>query len=427
MRICKKTAVLALAAVFAAAVCCCLPAGCAPPAEINPYGIMDESDYLKVVGTEVRDERGEGDPVFLRGTNAGGYLVIEQWMTAITNGDGPYCDHKRVDDAFTARFGADGAAALWAEYRRNYWTDDDFARCAEMGMTALRLPFSYMNVDFGGVYDFTVLDDFVYGAAKYGMYTILDLHGAYGSQNGKDHSGEIVEDYADVDFYRNEDKIERTCRLWSALAAHFRGNPCVAAFDLLNEPGEHAGTTGRRHWDVFDRLYDAVRAEDTDRIVIFEACWDAVNLPRPETYGWENCMYSYHQYAGTENGTSVTVQGPTYLQKIINAEQAHYGVPNYMGEFNCYDDAPSWRYALELMNGKGWHWTSWAYKTNIDSPWGIYNTAARRVDPYTDSRDAMTAKWTEIATDRGSLHVMPGGETLAEIIEEACRWEAATE
>ena len=72
----------------------------------NGWGVFTEDDYLKVDGTSVRTQKGEGDPVILRGTNAGGYLVIEQWMTALQGSSQTgYLDHKTVTDIFVERFG----------------------------------------------------------------------------------------------------------------------------------------------------------------------------------------------------------------------------------------------------------------------------------------------------------------------------------
>ena len=38
---------------------------------------------------------------------------------------------------------------------------------------------------------FDRLDWFVQNCSQRGMYVILDMHGAFGSQNGMDHSGEV--------------------------------------------------------------------------------------------------------------------------------------------------------------------------------------------------------------------------------------------
>lgn len=370
--------------------------------EEYPSLITDE-DYLEVEGTKVKKSHGKGEEVLFKGINAGGYLVIEQWMCAFKGSKATgYLDHKTVTDIRTERFGQEKTLELWDYYRTNFWTDFDFEMCKEMGMNTIRLPFSYMNVDpeynnvkkiIGQKYNFEILDDFVKRAASYGIYTILDLHGAYGSQNGQDHSGES-QSREEVDFYTNEEKMSKTTDLWVAIAKHFKDNPCVAAFDLLNEPGEKAESTGEIHWKFFDRLNDAIRTIDEDRILIFESCWDGPNLPSPKKYGWENCIYSYHNYSGKFN--SVEDNLGSYQSKLNSANKSNHGVPNYMGEFNCYAKKESRTTVLDLLNRNQWHYTSWTYKVNDLTDkykgWGVFTSKAKPIVPDEDSFEEIKEK-----------------------------------
>lgn len=397
----------------------------------------DISDYfLRVEGTNVVD--GEGNIVYLRGVNSGGLGVIEQWMNGFTQSSSEessiVCiDHLTTSKVFIERFGMDGAKELWAEYQENWFNETDFANCAAMGMNVIRFPFTYMNVDFDAVsgleyagknYDFTLLDYFVETAANYGLYTILDLHGAYGSQNGKDHSGE-VQSAGSVDFYSNQQKQDLTANLWKAIAEHFKDNPYVAGYDILNEPAETTGsgtmTTELRHWIVFDKIYDAIRSVDQNHIVIFESCWDGKNLPQPSTYGWENCMYSFHHYTGTSDYDGNTVSWNAKLDEVISQD---FGVPLYMGEFTCYNNADSWNYCLDLMAAQGWHWTSWTYKVNATSvmPWGIYNIQVSRddkINAHLDSYDTIIEKMQGLrTTEYAKPYAFSDGQTLYSIFHE---------
>ena len=42
---------------------------------------------MKVNGTQIRKQKGTGDIVYLRGTNAGGWLVQENWMNPTNASD----------------------------------------------------------------------------------------------------------------------------------------------------------------------------------------------------------------------------------------------------------------------------------------------------------------------------------------------------
>ena len=395
----------------------------------NHYGVFTKDDFLAVSGTVVKNNKGNGEIVTLRGTNAGGYGVLEGWMTGFkTRTSKGSVSHKVVSEIFYERFG-DRAVNLWQNYRNNYWDDDDFYNCAEMGMNVIRLPFTYMNVDplYHNVpkienqkYNFTVLDEFIEGAAFYGIYTILDMHGAYGSQNGQDHSGEIKDDASQVDFYTNNELINKTVDLWTAIADRYKDNPAVAGYDILNEPGEKGGATTTYHFEVYDRIYKGIRSKDQNHIVIMESCWGAKNLPHPEAYNWENVVYSFHHYTGTSN-TSDHMN--SMINRITEIENENFKVPLYMGEFTCYNSSSSWNQTLSYLNSRGWHWTSWTYKVNIESAWGIYNTHADKVDPDNDSFEEIKAKWDAVSTNSLGTTTMTfdNNSTLFAIIQKCCR------
>lgn len=104
---------------------------------------------------------------------------------------------------------------------------------------------------------FDRLDWFVQNCSQRGMYVILDMHGAFGSQNGMDHSGEINDG---KQLYYNQSNKDKTLNLWKKIAEHFKGNPAVAAYDILNEPGIKAAATYSLHWDFYNEIYNTIRS-----------------------------------------------------------------------------------------------------------------------------------------------------------------------
>ena len=168
-----------------AVVAAALGAGCTTtPRPAQPAG------YVTAVGRVLHDSAENGRPIVLRGVHAGGWLVTENWM----------CPNKvagtqtETYESFVARFGKARADELYRIYRRGWWTERDFRNFADLGLNAIRLPFGWRDLitEDGEILPegFALLDWFVDGAARAGIYTILDLHGAPGSQNGRDHSGE---------------------------------------------------------------------------------------------------------------------------------------------------------------------------------------------------------------------------------------------
>ena len=366
----------------------------------------------------------DGNAVVLRGTNFGGWLVQEGWM----------CPTKQTDTLSTdmtlySRFGKEKAEALIAAYQESWITEEDFKTVKELGLNVVRVPFTYMTVyyhlsDKGELLhpdEFTLredpferLDFALEMCKKYGLYLILDMHGAVGSQNGSDHSGDTSRTNLYAGTELGEAYREKTAELWALVAEHFAGESNVAGYDLLNEPTRASGAT---QWDYYDVLYDAVRAKDPDHMIFIEATWEPNNLPSPEDYGWENVVYEYHHYNWDYNNQS-NKSFYTYKKLLGNTHK----VPSLIGEFNAWGDSrrstgkrdqtdlEANAGVLEFYNGEGWHWTTWTYKVVVNSlfgikysNWGLYNcyigrTDAAKIDPETDSYEDILAAWSSVDT-----------------------------
>lgn len=109
--------------------------------EVKAASGFTQNDFLKCDGTSIRNNYGKGNNVYLRGTNAGGWLVQEGWMNA-TN----MRDQKTLMANLESRFGTDKMYQLLDVYESNYWTASDFDNCKNMGMSVIRVPFTYMNL-----------------------------------------------------------------------------------------------------------------------------------------------------------------------------------------------------------------------------------------------------------------------------------------
>ena len=373
---------------------------------------------LSAVGEDIVDA--DGNAVALRGTNFGGWLVQEGWM----------CPTKQTDTLSTdmtlySRFGKERAEELISAYQDSWITEEDFKTVKELGLNVVRVPFTYMNVyhhlsDEGELLhpdEFTLredpferLDFALEMCKKYGLYLILDMHGAVGSQNGSDHSGDTSRTNLYADTELGEAYREKTAELWALVAEHFAGESNVAGYDLLNEPTRASGAT---QWDYYDVLYKAVREADPDHMIFIEATWEPNNLPSPEDYGWENVVYEYHHYNWDYNDQS-NKSFYTFKKLLGNTHK----VPSLIGEFNAWGDSrrstgkrdqtdlEANAGVLEFYNGEGWHWTTWTYKvvgTLRDSNWGLFNASTllkdvTKIDPETDSYEDILAAWSSVDT-----------------------------
>lgn len=399
------------------------------------------SHFLKANGTVLKDNYGQGNPVLLKGVNAGGYMLQELWMCP-TKEIATIKDQTDIINTLVKEHGKTKMRQLIATYEKAYWTEKDFENCKNLGMNCIRLPIWYRNlVDEDGNWyadAFERIDWFVEKAGEYGMYVIIDMHGAFGSQNGSDTSGvegnrsydkdskeamiakkEATKFFFDAEAKKNQEKYYQ---MWEKIAQHYKGNPVVAGYDLLNEPfgayrnsidsiTELGLTEDQIHttlWDVYDKAYKRIRAIDSDHVIIMEAVWEASDLPDPSRseYHWENIMYEYHHYDyahATDTPENAAAQITSMTNKLNSIFEKNYNVPSYMGEFNFMATTTAWSEGLDLLNSYNISWTSWGYKcTKGMGNWGLYNNTiddSNIADISTERFESVSNKWSNVGTE----------------------------
>lgn len=359
------------------------------------------SDFLKVNGRDIRDNYGKGNKVYLYGTNLGGWRMLEPWMTPLAGAANEW-DARNI---LTDRFGKDAVWDLYNAYWDSWITEIDFKNIAKAGLNCIRLPIYALNHmddkgnwrrDNTGAIDLYRIEWTVNKALEYGLYTILDLHGAPGSQNGAHHSGRQNGTLLySTPLYQNQ-----LVEFWETLAKHFKGNAAVAGYDLLNEPSEtFPGRMGPEVVNIYDRLYHAIRKVDPDHIIIMEAVWWWNTLPNPREKNWTNVVYSLHYYQW-QNNEDFKVMKKSVDGWIKDAKKwgKKYNVPHFIGEFTLYGKAESWNYGLKKFTESGSHWTTWSYKVLGRNNWGMYNTATQfgnvaNID--TDDLNTIKYKWSQ--------------------------------
>ncbi|KAJ6513276.1 glycoside hydrolase family 5 protein [Mycena sanguinolenta] len=204
----------------------------------------------------------------IRGVNLGGWFVLEPWITpsifSNTNNDA-------IVDEYTFGSMQDSATAL--SVLQNHWatwiTEDDFAAIAAAGLNHVRIPVGYWSVpltsaDTNGstsVAPYTpgawpYLLKALNWAKQYDIHVILDLHGAPGSQNGFDNSGQRTSTAEWENSSANQTRTVDTIRYFAEQLGGL-----VDIIELLNEPATFLSdsypATLRQYWQ---NGYSAVRA-----------------------------------------------------------------------------------------------------------------------------------------------------------------------
>ncbi|KAF9041809.1 exo-beta-1,3-glucanase [Hymenopellis radicata] len=180
----------------------------------------------------------------VRGVNLGGWLVLEPWIT-------PSLFENTGNDAIVDEwtFGQyqdrETASAALTRHWNTWITESDFADIAAAGLNHVRIPIGYWAFDVSGGEPFIqgqlpYLEKGLGWAAAHGLKVIVDLHGAPGSQNGFDNSGQ-KKDYPE--WHTQQSYIDRTNNIMKTIASMYRDRAdVVSTIAPLNEPAGYRGS-----------------------------------------------------------------------------------------------------------------------------------------------------------------------------------------
>ena len=233
---------------------------------------------------------GDGTAITLRGVGLGGWMNMENFIT------GYPATETLQREALHRVLGEAGSRAFFDRFLDVFFTDDDAAFLATLGLNMVRLPVNYRHFEddmrpFELLEDgFRVLDRAIARCARHGLYTIIDLHALPGSQNQRWHSDNPTHRAL---FWTHRHFQDRVVHLWEALARRYRDDPWVAGYNPINEPGDVSGSV---IGPFYDRLHAAVRAVDPEHILFLEGNrysvdFDMFGAPGPNT------VYTVHDYA----------------------------------------------------------------------------------------------------------------------------------
>lgn len=158
------------------------------------------------------------------GVNLGGWFIPEKWMSP------DLFDGTDADDLYRLLKTKNGVQR-YKTHLKNWITEQDFAWLAEHNVGVVRLPIGYWAAGAAEPYpdvSSTLTWAFLM-AEKYNLQILLDLHGLKGSQNGKDHSGQIGETH-----WKNYQA--ETIATLVRLAQKFGNSKAFWGIEIMNEP-----------------------------------------------------------------------------------------------------------------------------------------------------------------------------------------------
>ena len=310
------------------------------------FAVSAPGQYVHTRGTEVVDAAGR--PIQLKGTNLGNWMVPEGYMWRFNGGPQ---SPKEIESLIAELVGPTRAEAFWKTYRERYITREDIEFIRAQGFNSVRIPLHWKFFMTDDAEGFRLLDRIVGWCREAGLLVVLDLHAAPAGQTGTN----IDDGHGYPWLFRDEGAQQQTIDLWARIARHYRNNPTILGYDLLNEPIPNYPGYEELHPELerlYKRIAQAIRAVDAHHTLIFGGAeWDgnfSVFGPPFDS----NVIYQLHQYW-------MKVDDNTLAK--FTAFRDKYHVPIWLGESgeNTDEWVASYRGLLE-KNNIGWAF--WPYK-----------------------------------------------------------------
>jgi endoglucanase len=314
--------------------------------------IAQNQKFISVKGKEIVGP--DRKPFLMRGTNTGNWLIPEGYMFKFKWANSP----RLINETFDELIGPDETRVFWQKYLNTFITSADIHFLKSSGINTLRIPFDYRLFtyeDYLGENNpnrgFELLDPIISWCKAEGIYVILDMHCAPGGQTGDN----IDDGYGYPFLYQSADSRALTVKIWTRIAAHYKNEPAVLGYDLLNEP--IATYFNKDEFNpylepLYKEITKSIRTVDRNHIIILGgAQWDS----KMKMFGPPfdpKLVYTFHKY-WTKTTQDVIQEYLDYRDK--------YSVPIYCGETG--ENNNGWISDFtKLLNDNNIGWTYWPYK-----------------------------------------------------------------
>ena len=360
-----------------------------------------ERKYAYVEGKHIYSAQGER--LHLKGVNLGNWLLPEGYMFKLRDCNSP----RKIDQAIRELVGNSATTAFWDSFLENYVTEPDIKWLADSGVNLIRLPFDYRLLthdDFLGrdIHGFEYLDRAIRWCEKYGIYVLLDMHGAPGGQTGDNIDNSDGYPWLMVD----EGMKQQVTEIWREIAKRYAGNATVIGYNLLNEPIAHYFEDDGLKPNLeplYKRITKAIREVDTDHIVfIGGAVWETDFSVFSEPFD-KQLVYTFHKYWMPPEQKEI--------QEYVDFREKHQ-VPILMGESGENED--EWVEDFrKLLDQNEIHWTFWPYK-KMDNTRGPMNfEKPPGYDAFVQYAESDRSSFKEIRALKDSLTGIEQNEIIA--------------
>ncbi|KAG8922498.1 exo-1,3-beta-glucanase, partial [Tulasnella sp. 408] len=306
----------------------------------------------------------------IRGVNLGGWFVLEPWVTpSIFNQTG----NDLIVDEWT--YGAYQPREVAQPIIERHWdtwiTEEDFAAIADTGLNHVRIPIPYWSVPTANTSTAPFLSGSwsrllraVSWASKYDLSVIIDIHGAPGSQNGYDNSGQRLDH---PQWQTAPENVEHTRQVFSVLLNEFgnfdKWGGTVGAIEALNEPAGFLPDVlpvMNQYWhDTYGILRDFRMRRGTESA---EGTVDPNEIKMVIMDGFTG-VQNYNGFLASPQAEGVMMD--THNYQIFNPDQIRIPLPEHPGQACAIG-------ANTASNALGGLWTfvgEWSASPTDCTPW----------------------------------------------------------
>jgi endoglucanase len=289
-----------------------------------------------------------GKPLLTRATNLGNWLVPEGYMWLFEGGPQSASEIRAL---VLELLGPEASEAFWRKFRENYISREDIVLLHRAGFNAIRVPLHYSLFETDDAEGFKLLDRLIGWSRAEHIYVMLDLHAAPGGQTGAN-----IDDSAGYPWlYNSPQEQEHLIAVWRRIAMHYRDEPAVLGYDLLNEPIPNFPRLAPLN-SLLEPLYKKLSAEirkvDTHHILFLGgAQWDSNFSVFGKPFD-ANVAYTFHKYW--------TAPDESVIRQYIDFRE-RYDVPIWLGESG--ENTDEWiSQFVKTLETNNIGWAFWPYK-----------------------------------------------------------------
>lgn len=294
------------------------------------------------------------------GVNFGGCFVGEKWIFHRIFPDGTNCELEAV--AKGAEDDKEGTKKLLEDHWISYVNDDDWKWLQDNGVTGIRVPLGYWNIDGGKYTKGTKFEkyadiyseswnifkkNFVEPAANHNIGVLVDIHGLPGGANGADHSGETSEGKAEFWGSSSSQKLMESAL--SFIAKDLSGYENIVGIQVVNE--SEFSDSALKQKSYYTAAINAIRKEDKSVPVIISdgwwpdqfAKWVQENQEADSSAGVVIDHHCYRCFDDKDKGKSADQVIQDLNQDLLtNISDDGSGVDFMVGEWSCVLDGQTW-------------------------------------------------------------------------------------